>query len=156
VHLKNILMYIQQDATLHSLLYLEAALHVSGGTSTHHQEHKQLYLQHLVFVKPFLLPTAIAADIVVCCPDDGWKYHPKHVEQLPDKINCVTLHLVGYILEYNPISPFIGLYQNVYPLQIDLIYYRVRRVTQNVNENYIYSPPLDHTFVLGPISYFLQ
>jgi hypothetical protein len=22
------------------------------------------------------------------------------VEQFPDKINCVTLHLVGYILEY--------------------------------------------------------
>jgi len=24
----------------------------------------------------------------------------KRVEQFPDKINCVTLHLVGYILEY--------------------------------------------------------
>ena len=32
-------------------------------------------------------------------PDDGWWYHPKHVEQFPDKINRVTLHLVGYILE---------------------------------------------------------
>jgi hypothetical protein len=21
---------------------------------------------------------------VVCAPDDGWKYHPKHVEQFPD------------------------------------------------------------------------
>jgi hypothetical protein len=30
----------------------------------------------------------------------GCWYHPKHVEQFPDKINCVTLHLVGYILEY--------------------------------------------------------
>ena len=29
----------------------------------------------------------------------GW-YHPKHVEQFPGKINCVMLHLVGYILEY--------------------------------------------------------
>ena len=48
VHSKNILIYIQQDATLHSLFYLETALHVSGGTTTHHQEHKQLYLQHLV------------------------------------------------------------------------------------------------------------
>ena len=27
-------------------LYLETALHVSGGTSTHHQERIQLYLQH--------------------------------------------------------------------------------------------------------------
>jgi len=40
-------IYIQQDATLHSLLYLETALHVLGGTSTHHQERMQLYLQHL-------------------------------------------------------------------------------------------------------------
>jgi hypothetical protein len=29
-------------------LYLESALHVSGGTSTHHQERIRLYLQHLV------------------------------------------------------------------------------------------------------------
>jgi hypothetical protein len=29
-------------------LYLETALHVSGGTSTHHQERIQLYLQHLI------------------------------------------------------------------------------------------------------------
>jgi len=32
-------------------LYLETALHVSGGTSTHHQERIQLYLQHLVYVR---------------------------------------------------------------------------------------------------------
>ena len=41
-----------------------------------------------------------AVDTVVCAPDDGWSYHLKNVEQFPDKINCVTLHLVGYILEY--------------------------------------------------------
>ena len=40
MHHNNILIYIQQDATLHSLFYLETALHVSGGTSTHHQECK--------------------------------------------------------------------------------------------------------------------
>jgi len=43
------------------LFYLETALHVSGGTSTHHQARIQLYLQHLVFVRPLLLPAAIAA-----------------------------------------------------------------------------------------------
>jgi hypothetical protein len=26
-----------------------------------------------------------AVDTVVCAPDYGWKYHPKHVEQFPDK-----------------------------------------------------------------------
>jgi len=55
----NILIYIQQDATLHRLFYLETALHVSGDTITHHQERKQLYLQHLVFFTPLLLSAAI-------------------------------------------------------------------------------------------------
>jgi hypothetical protein len=59
--LSDIVIYTQQDATLHSLFYLETALYVSGGTTTHHQERKQLYLQHLVFVTPLLLPAAIAA-----------------------------------------------------------------------------------------------
>jgi len=59
MHHKNILIYIQKDATLHSLFYLETAVHVLGGTFTHHQERKQLYLQHLVFVTPLLLPAAI-------------------------------------------------------------------------------------------------
>ena len=79
----HILIHIQQDETLHSLFYLEIALHVSGDTTTHHQESKQLYLQRLLFVTPLPLPAA------------------KHVEQFPDKINCVTFHLVGYILEYS-------------------------------------------------------
>jgi hypothetical protein len=42
-------------------LYLETALHVSGGTSTHHQERKQVYLQHQVSVTPLPLPVAIAS-----------------------------------------------------------------------------------------------
>jgi hypothetical protein len=63
VHRKNILIYIQQDAMLRSLFYLETALHVLGGTSTHHQEHKQLYLQHLVFVTPLLLPDAVVEEL---------------------------------------------------------------------------------------------
>jgi hypothetical protein len=54
----DIVIYVQQDATLHSLFYLETALHVSGGTITHYQERKQLYLQHLVFVKSLLLAAA--------------------------------------------------------------------------------------------------
>jgi hypothetical protein len=100
MHHNNILIYIQQDAMLYSLFCLETVLHVSGGITTHHQERKQLYLQHLVFVTLLLLPAAIVAiDTVVCASDDGWWYHPKHVEQFPDKINCVMLHLVGYILE---------------------------------------------------------
>jgi hypothetical protein len=85
VHRNNILIYIQQNATLHSLFYLETSLHVSGGSTTHHQECKQLYLQHLVFALLMM----------------GGGTTRNIVEQFSDKINCVTLHLVGYILEYS-------------------------------------------------------
>jgi hypothetical protein len=44
-------------------LYLETALHVSGGIFTHHQERIQLYLQHLVFVTPLLLSAAIVEEL---------------------------------------------------------------------------------------------
>jgi hypothetical protein len=44
-------------------LYLETALHVSGSTSTHHQERIQLYVQHLVFVTPLLLSAAIVEEL---------------------------------------------------------------------------------------------
>jgi hypothetical protein len=57
-------------------LYLETALHVSGGTFTHHQERIQLYLKHLVFVTTLLLPAAIVEElelVSVCC---GWRTPP--------------------------------------------------------------------------------
>jgi hypothetical protein len=44
-------------------LYLETALHVSGGTSTHHQERIQLYRQHLVFFTPLLPSAAIVEEL---------------------------------------------------------------------------------------------
>jgi hypothetical protein len=47
VHCKNILIYIQQDATLHSLFYLETALHA---------------------VMVWQIPDAV--DTVVCAPDE--------------------------------------------------------------------------------------
>jgi len=56
-------IYIQQDATLHGLFYLETTLHVSGGTITHHQEFKELYVLHLVFVTPLLLSAAIVEEL---------------------------------------------------------------------------------------------
>jgi hypothetical protein len=44
-------------------LYLETAVDVSGGTSTHHQERIQPYLQRLVFVTPLLLSAAIVEEL---------------------------------------------------------------------------------------------
>jgi hypothetical protein len=48
-----------------------------------------------------------AVDAGVCAPDDGWKYHPKHVEQFPD-INKVCnvascWIFIGILLEAHPI-----------------------------------------------------
>jgi hypothetical protein len=64
------------------------------------------YLSHrycyLPLVTVWQIPDAV--DTVVYAPDDGWWYHPKHVEQILDKINCVTLHVVGYILEYRKLN----------------------------------------------------
>jgi len=60
-----ILIYIQQATTLHILFYLETALHISGCTSTHHQERKQLYLQHLIFVTSLLLSAGVTN--IRCC-----------------------------------------------------------------------------------------
>ena len=73
MHHNNILIYIQQDAMLHSLFYLETALHVSGGTTTHYQERKQLYLQNPVFFTLLLLPAAIAA-VSIFLAYVNWKF----------------------------------------------------------------------------------
>jgi len=37
-------------------LYLQTAVHDSGGISTHHQELISLYLQYLALLRPLLLP----------------------------------------------------------------------------------------------------
>jgi hypothetical protein len=58
-----VLIYFQQDATLHSLFCPDTAVHVLGGTIIHHQERKQLYLQHLLFVTPVLLSAAIVEEL---------------------------------------------------------------------------------------------
>ena len=64
MHRKYIPIYIQQEMQRYTVyLYLETALHVSGGTSTHHQERIQLYLQHLVFVTPLLPSAAIVEEL---------------------------------------------------------------------------------------------
>jgi hypothetical protein len=53
-------------------LYVENVLHVSGGTSTHHQGCIQLYSQHLVFGTPLLLPAAIVEELEL-----GISTHPR-------------------------------------------------------------------------------
>jgi len=60
----SIFQYISNKMQRYTVyLYLETAVHVSGGTSTHHQERIQLYLQHVVFVTPLLLPAAVVEEL---------------------------------------------------------------------------------------------
>jgi hypothetical protein len=70
----SIFQYISNKMQRYTMyLYLETALHVSGGTSAHYQERIQLYLQHLVFVTSLLLSVAIVEELEpvwVCC---GWR-----------------------------------------------------------------------------------
>jgi hypothetical protein len=45
------------------------------------------HFSHLIsnlplFITMWQIPDAV--DTVVCAPDDGWRYQPKHVEQFPD------------------------------------------------------------------------
>jgi hypothetical protein len=73
----SIFQYISNKMQRYTVyLCLETTLHVSGGTFTHHQERIQLYLQHLVFVTPLLLSSAIVEELEpvwVCC---GWRKPP--------------------------------------------------------------------------------
>jgi hypothetical protein len=60
----SIFQYISNKMQSYTVyLYPETVLHVSGGTSTHHQERIHLYLQHLVFVTPLLLSAAIVEEL---------------------------------------------------------------------------------------------
>jgi len=78
-----------------------------------------------------LVPDAV--DTVICAPDDGWRDHPKHVEQFTDKINCVHLHLVGHLLifeslvSFYPISALI-----IIKLNLSLPLVKQRAVTAHV------------------------
>jgi hypothetical protein len=81
---------------LHNLFNLETALHVSGGTTTHHQERKQLYLQYLVFVTPLLLFRGFGSLKVAC-----WPLVPKFAGSHPAEV-------VGFKSEKILSTPFFG------------------------------------------------
>jgi hypothetical protein len=63
-YIVSIFQYISNKMQRYTVyLYLKTALYVSGGTSTHHQERIQQYLQHLVFVTPLLLSATIVEEL---------------------------------------------------------------------------------------------
>ena len=104
VHRENILIYVQQDATLHSLfncklLYMFRVVPPPIIRSADNCKHSIWY------VTPLLLPAAIAAgssNSSYSCLRSWWRVvvPPETCRAVYSKINCVTLHHVGYILEY--------------------------------------------------------
>ena len=78
-------------------LYLETALHVSGGISTHHQERMQLYLQHLVSVTPLLLSAAIVEELEPVCVCCGWRK--------PTRCNFTQFIYIWKLLYIFPVVP---------------------------------------------------
>jgi hypothetical protein len=62
VHCNIITNYSQQDATFLEFIYFTDALHVSGGSSAHHQEHITVHTA-LGIVKPILLLAAIVEEM---------------------------------------------------------------------------------------------
>jgi hypothetical protein len=73
---------IEQDATLHNFI-------ISGNCST----------CFAWYLRPSSTMWRIGRATVVCAPDDGWKYHPKHVKQFPD-INNLCKVASYWIYEY--------------------------------------------------------
>ena len=105
MHRKYIPIYIQQDATLHCLFisgncstcfgwyfHPSSGAHATASTASgichtvtaicRYRGRVGTRLSVLwVAVTVWQIPDAVGA--VACTPDDGWKYHPKHVEQFP-------------------------------------------------------------------------
>jgi uncharacterized protein (DUF952 family) len=72
----NVFQYISNKMQRYTVyLYLETALHVSGGNSTHHQERIQLLL---VFITPLLLSAAISWNRFECAVGGVWVAYATH------------------------------------------------------------------------------
>ena len=97
MHCKYIPVHIQQDATLHSLfisgncstcfgwyLHPSSAAHTTVSTASGicQTVTATCHYKQQVAVMVWQIPDAV--NTVVCAPDDGWRYHLKHVEQFPD------------------------------------------------------------------------
>ena len=104
-----------------SVLWVAYATHstlkpVAHNHSVRHPQHTQTSSNSSTIAADstvWQIPDAV--DTVVCAPDDGWKYQPKHVEQFPD-INKLCNVASCWIYEY--IGILLGVH---YILQISRI-----------------------------------
>jgi hypothetical protein len=115
VHCKYIPIYIQQDATLHSLIifgncsYMFRVVLPPIIRSAYNCIYRIWYLMRQI-------PDAVYT--VLCAPDDGWKYHPKHVEQFPNIIKLCNVAscwmYIGILLGAHPILHISRIRVNIY------------------------------------------
>jgi hypothetical protein len=93
----SIPIYIQQDAKLHSLFisgncsirfgwyfHPTSGVHTTTSTASGICHTVTAICRYRGRFGTRLSVLWLAYVTVVCAPDDGWKYHPKHVEQFPD------------------------------------------------------------------------
>jgi len=100
VHLKNILIYIQQGATLHSLFYLETALHVSGRAGLLTACEQEQYVPSWSCSQAVSKPVWYIPLLFVQCktPNDGQRNCPKHAESHFKNKFEKLVHVVGFII----------------------------------------------------------
>ena len=95
--------YNQQDATFVDLFISTDALHVSGGSSAHHQEHITLH-NSFRYCQPILLLAAIVNKMELTFHLIHDSSHSTHVPYVPEYI------LIAYIVLYIYIYIYIYIY----------------------------------------------
>ena len=92
MHRESMSIIVQQDETMYSLLYFFKQLyiflvvpppsgtHITVITASGTGQINSSTFHYRGGVGP--VPDAVIA--VICFPDDGWGYHPKHVEQFAE------------------------------------------------------------------------
>jgi hypothetical protein len=117
-HQERIQLYLQHLVFVTPLLLSAAIMEelepvwVSCGwrtPPTAHSNRFQLFHDSGRYVAVTVWQIPDVVETVVCAPDDGWKYHPKHVEQFPDinkqcnVASCWIYTCIGVLLGARPI-----------------------------------------------------
>jgi len=109
---KHLLIYISNKMQRYTVYFIWKLLHIFWVVpppiirSTYNCIYSIWYLSHRYCYLPLVAGSCNGVTNTRCCSYScmcSWWWvgiPPEHVEQFLDIIHCVTLHLVGYILEY--------------------------------------------------------